>query len=407
MRLAHVLKTLAFVALITISYPLSAQYFSALARIDMSKSQIVDTRDGIEVELALSQVVPYRVFILDAPRRLIVDFREVDWSGASRAALLNADGAADLRFGGFRPGWSRLVIDLASPLTVQQAGMRVDTATGAAVLTVQMTATNAEQFAAAAGAPDDPVWGALETQVPAVEPDISGALVVVIDPGHGGIDPGAQRGGIKEADLMLTLAREVEDALRRSGQVIPVLTREADVFVPLQARITHAHRVGADLFISLHADALSEGQATGATVYTLSEEASDFASEQMAERLGRDDLLAGVDLSGQDDRIATALMELARLETEPRTQRLGAALIAGLEAQGARMNSRPLRFAEIAVLKSADIPSVLIEVGFMSNDQDLADLQNEEVRKRIVAGILQGVLLWSIEDAEFAKRVRQ
>ena len=385
--------------------PLMAQDFSALARVDMSASQIIDTRRGLSVELALSQVVPYRVYMLDAPTRLVLDFKEVDWTGVSEPALLNADRATGLRYGSVETGWSRLVIALSTPLLIDTAGVVVDQNTGTAQLSIDLAPTDPETFAANAGAPVDPTWGTPRFPAPPENPD--GRLIVVLDPGHGGLEPGAQRGGVKEADLMLTLAREVEDALRRSGQIVPVLTRNDDSFVSLDARRKLARAVGADVLISLHADALTEGQATGATIYTLSDEASDLASQQLATKLSRDDLLAGVDLTGRDDQVATILMDLARQETEPRTATLAEALVEGLGQQGVKLNSRPLRRAEISVLKSPEIPSVLIEVGFLSNDADLLALQDPATRNRFVGGILRGVLLWSISDAKTdARRLR-
>lgn len=388
-----------------------AQDFTGLARLDVAQSQVRDRGDGLEVTLHLSQPIPFRLFTLDAPRRLVMDFRELDWQGASRAGLLNADTATDLRFGGFRPGWSRLVVDLAAPLAIESAGMKVDEADGTAVIRARLDPVSEAAFAAAAGAPPDPGWaiGVDDRPALAAPPDESGQdLVVVLDPGHGGIDPGAVQGGVTEADVVLRFSLELYEAMARAGGLRPVLTRRTDVFVPLEQRMTIARAAGADLFLSLHADALASDDTTrGAAVYTLSEEAQDEASARMAERHNRGDLLAGLDLSGQDDTVATVLMDIARLDTGPQSLRLADHLASGLAEAGVRLNSRPRREAPLAVLTAADFASVLIEIGFLSSPQDRAVITSPEGRAQLVSGILDGVQRWDSERRANAPLVRQ
>jgi N-acetylmuramoyl-L-alanine amidase len=387
--------------------PAMAQEFTGLARLDVAQSQVRDVDGGLEVTLYLSQPVPFRVFTLDAPRRLVLDFREVDWRGATRAGLLNADLASDLRFGSLRPGWSRLVIDLAGPLVIEQAGMAVDDAVGTATVHLRLHPDTEAAFAAASGAPPDPDWDLMQGLDPVPPPpDADGPLVVVIDPGHGGIDPGADRAGMVEKDVMLQLALELAEAVNRTDMVA-VMTRQTDIFVPLADRMSIARAAGADLFISLHADALEEDEATGASVYTLTDEAVDQASERMAERHDRGDLLAGVDLSGADDRVATVLMDLARLETAPQASRLADALVLGLEDAGAGLNRHPRREAALSVLNAADFPSVLVEVGFLSSERDRIALSSTAGRAPIVAGIVTAIQHWAADEAARAPLVRQ
>jgi N-acetylmuramoyl-L-alanine amidase len=385
-----------------------AQAVSGLARLDVAESAVRDTRDGLEVDLALSQVVPWRVFLLDDPRRLVLDFREVDWRGAD-AGLIEGDRARDLRAGALRPGWSRLVVDLGAPMVVDEAGMTVDDTDGSARLRVRLTRAEAGAFAAAAGPPPDTDWAFGLRGDPGQEaaPPPEEDLVVVIDPGHGGIDPGAHHGGIEEADLMLELGLETARAVQRMEGVTPYLTRDADVFVPLRERLTLARSVGADLFISLHADALEGLQATGASVYTLAEEAVPEATRRMAERHGRADIVAGLDLSGQDDAVATVLMDLARLETGPAGRRFAAELVAALEARGAPLTRRPRREALLAVLTSADFPAVLLEVGFLSNDSDRARLSSAAGRRPIVEGVVLAIDRWMIAQDGLAPLKRR
>jgi N-acetylmuramoyl-L-alanine amidase len=232
-------------------------------------------------------------------------------------------------------------------------------------------------------------------------------LVVVIDPGHGGLDPGAEHGGTQEADVMLALAKELAAALARIEGVQPALTRTDDSFVALQERLTLARGVRADLLISLHADALEGPQATGASVYTLTTAATEAASQRMAERHESGDLLAGIDLSGQGDEVATILMDLARLETGASGDRFADQLVQAMRDTGAVLNSRPRRVAELAVLIAADFPSVLLEVGFLSNDADRERLTTPQGRAPIVAAVTLAVGRWAIEEQALAPLIRQ
>jgi N-acetylmuramoyl-L-alanine amidase len=388
--------------------PAFAQDFSGLARVDMAKSQVSDDGSDLLVDLHLSQTVPYRVFTLDEPRRLVIDFREVDWTGVSAAALRNADLAPALRFGVFRPGWSRLVVDLAEPLNIHAAGLTVDQDSGAAHLQVRLVPAKEDVFADRAGAPQTPGWetdaGISDIPVPATE---DGPTVIVIDPGHGGIDPGAERGGVQEADLMLALGIEVADAINRLEGFRAVLTRTSDIFVPLEARMSIARSAGADLFISLHADALEEDAARGASIYTLNQEGSDSASQRMAERHERGDLLAGLDLAGQDDRVVTVLMDLARAESGPAGQRFASTLVSSFRDTDVRLNSRPRREGRLAVLMAADFPSVLIEVGFLSSAADRAALSEPAGRVPLVEGLSDAVRYWAMDEAVREPLIRQ
>jgi N-acetylmuramoyl-L-alanine amidase len=224
----------------------------------------------------------------------------------------------------------------------------------------------------------------------------------VLDPGHGGIDPGAERDGQREADLMLTFAREFKESLQRGGDMIVILTRDDDVFVPLETRISIARAAGAHVFISLHADALAEGDATGATLYTLSEDATDLAARALAERHDRDDLLAGVDLTDQDDLIANILMDMARTQTAPKVDRLADALKTAIKAEGLRMHRRPIQSGGFSVLKSPDIPSILIELGFLSSQRDLARLIDPAWRARMSKALQSGLAQWAEAEAALA-----
>ena len=393
-RFHILLATLA--AALLLSLPSRAQDLSALARLEPAASGINDAGQGLAVTLSLSQPVPWRVRLLDAPPRLVLDFREVDWTGLADMPVAS-DALLGLRAGVFRPGWSRLVLELSGPMVVTQAEM---TTTGAALVTVRLDPATQDEFAVRAAQPESADWALpkpAELATPA--PKGTGPLMVVLDPGHGGLDPGAERDGQTEAQLMLTFARELKETLLRDGAFAVVMTRESDVFVPLEERISIARGAGADVFLSLHADALAEGEAAGATVYSLAKDASDEAAATLAERHDRDDLLAGVDLTATDDLVAAVLMDMARTETTPRIDRLSQALAAAIAGEGLKMHRHPQQKASFSVLKSPDIPSVLLELGFLSSPRDLARLSDPAWRARMAGALRDGLKAWAVEDA--------
>lgn len=376
-----------------LAWVLSASMAFAQVAVDPDRSAVRDGWWTLEVTLGLAEIVPYRVFTLDDPRRLVLDFEGASFDAIDPDAIRSGDRAAAVRIGPLRPGWSRMVVDLAEPLTVSEAGMRA-TEDGA-TLQVVLERASAEEFAAASGAPPDPGWEDVTGFDSAVASAIARSedYVVVIDPGHGGIDPGATQGGVKEADLTLVMAAELANALNSLPRVRAVLTRETDSFVPLTTRLTLARQVGADVFLSLHADALDDDAVQGATVYTLSQDGGDAAAQRMVERHERGDLLAGVDLDTAEDRVATALMDLARAQTGPESRRIATALVSSLRNAGVRMNKSPLREGQFAVLTAAEFPSLLIEIGFLSNVEDRAVLATVAGRARIIAAIADTVAL--------------
>ena len=385
-------------------FPVAAQDLTALARLDPARSALVDDGDGIAINLGLSQPVPWRVRLLDGPPRAVLDFREVDWTGIATIPRTSSR-IGDLRAGSYRPGWSRLVVELSGPFTVASAVMQTD---GPTTVRLRLAPAAQADFAAAAALPDPDGWALPDpADLPPPQRRGDGPVIVVLDPGHGGIDPGAERDGVTEAQLMLTFARELKEVLLRDGGFNVVMTREEDIFVPLETRISIARAAGAHVMLSLHADALAEGEAEGATLYLLADEASDEAARALAERHDRDDLLSGVDLSAQDDLVATVLMDMARTETAPRTERLAVALEGAIKGEGLKMHRRPIQSGGFSVLKSPDIPSILIEAGFMSSKADLDRLRDPEWRARLAGAIRDGLTLWLREDAALSALRRQ
>ena len=396
------MKWLVAILLVALCLPFAAraQELSALARIEPAQSYIRDVGQGVEIRFSLSQPVPWRVRFRADPPRLVLDVREVDWTGVEEV-LGASNHVMGVRAGVFRPGWSRLVLELSGPMALSLAEMSTQNDTK---LALRLDPTTAEAFAAAAAQPELPGWGMPNVtdlaKPPARKP---GRWIVVLDPGHGGIDPGAERDGQTEADLVLQFAREFKEVLLRDGRFQVVMTRDSDHFVPLETRISIARAAAADVMLSLHADALSEGEAVGVTLYSLSDEASDAASAALAERHDRDDLLAGVDLTAQDDLVATVLMDMARTETGPKIDRLATALEGAIKGSGLLMHRRPHQKAGFSVLKSPDIPSLLIELGFMSSAADLERLNDPGWRARMAEALRKGIVAWAEAEAAISR----
>lgn len=391
------LAILALLGALALARPAAAE-LTALARIDAGRSGIADTAAGLELTLALSQPVPWRVFTLDAPRRLVVDLSEAAWPAAIPD---RSEKAGPARTGVFKAGWSRMVVDLDAPLAIDRAVLETGAPDGSATLRVALVPVPDEAFAARSGTPASArTLPARSRRLP--EPGTGdGRIRVMLDPGHGGVDPGAEAGGLREADLILTFARELRETLIRSGGFDVALTREEDRFVPLETRITLARAYRADVLVSLHADALPEdaGHASGATVYTLSEEASDRASQLLAERHDLSDLLAGIDLDGQGDEIALVLMDLARRDTAPRAERLATMLVTAIRQETGHVSGRPLRRAGFSVLKAPDIPSVLVELGFLSSEEDRDRLSDPAWRAKAALAVRSALRDWAAGEA--------
>ncbi|MCV2876802.1 N-acetylmuramoyl-L-alanine amidase [Rhodobacteraceae bacterium XHP0102] len=401
--MGHFLKRIVILALLC----LFGQAGTAVAqgdpvRIDLAGSHLRDRGQGVDVALSLDRPTAYRVLLRDDPARVVIDLADADISELTAGTSADFNRADRVRqvtvSNGPSAGWSRLTLILAQPMLVAQAGLETSQDSGAR-LHIRLRAASDAEFSAALSPMRDGLVPSQPT-IPAVVPQDRARPVVALDPGHGGLDPGAERDGYKEADLVLLFALELREMLLREGRVDVFMTRERDEFVPLPHRMSRARMAGADVFISIHADALAEGtgSASGATVYTLSETGSDAASAALAAQHDRADLLAGVDLARSDDVVADLLMDLARRETDPRSAALADALVAGLDAAGVELHSRPRLEANFTVLRAPDYPSVLLEIGYMSQGGDLDNILDPAWRAQAQSGITRALEAWLAED---------
>lgn len=355
--------------------------------------------DGDRLRLALKMRGEplYDLFTLEDPYRLVLDFAALDWQ-ADLAVLEEIDLIAGLRHGLFRPGRVRVVMDLTEPVEVERIFLRG--ASEDIELVLDLAPTDPARFAARAGWPENARWQAEEpVEAANAAPD---DLIVVIDPGHGGIDPGASAGDLLEKNVVLKVALSLADRVRREPGFTPVLTRSDDRFLPLRARLRIAREARAHLFLSLHADALAEGEADGMSIYTLSEESSDRAARLFAERENRVDVLAGADLEGDADDVTRLLIDLARRGTGKESDKLARSVLSAMRGRVDLIQTKPLRQAGFFVLQSPDLPSILIELGFLSSENDRKRFTSTDYADRVAEAMIIGLRDWrTVADPAF------
>jgi N-acetylmuramoyl-L-alanine amidase len=361
--------------------------------------------------LDLDKAIQFRAFALADPYRVVMDLPQVSFqlpaaAGAAGRGLIKA-----FRYGLVLPGGSRIVFDLTGPARIANSYV-VDAANGQPARLVleleEVDRTTFVQSLAAEGRPElKPAIADANAAVPAEAAVASKPAapadprpVVVIDPGHGGIDNGTQSSGEAEKNLVLGFGLALRDRIEKSGKYRVVMTRTDDTFIPLADRVRIARNQSAALFVSIHADALPrrEGDAQGATIYTLSDRASDAEAERLAEAENKADAIGGVNLTEEPTDVADILIDLAQRETRTFSNRF-ARLLMGQMKGTVRMHKNPLKSAGFKVLKAPDVPSVLIELGYVSNKGDLEHLVSENWRSRTVGSMAQAI------DAFFAKRL--
>jgi N-acetylmuramoyl-L-alanine amidase len=324
-----------------------------------------------------SRKVDLRAFTLADPYRVVIDLPQVTFNLPPKTGETGRGLVKAFRFGLVMQGGSRIVLDVTKPVRVDKAFV-VDAVAGQpARLVIDLAATDRASFlraVAPANRPTPPVTtGALEQEL-ARKGDPR--PIVVLDPGHGGIDNGTvSSSGVMEKAIVLDFAVGLRDLLEKTGRYRVVMTRTDDTFIPLVDRIRMARIRQAALFISIHADALKkgEGDAQGATIYTLSETASDAEAARLADSENRADVIAGIDMSHEPGDVADILIDLAQRETKAYSMHFAKDLVADMK-KVARMHKHPMKSAGFKVLKAPDVPSVLIELGYVSNSADLKQL---------------------------------
>jgi N-acetylmuramoyl-L-alanine amidase len=362
--------------------------------------------------LDLDKTIQFRAFALADPYRVIVDIPQVSFQLPAGAGTTGRGLIKAFRYGLVMPGGSRIVFDLTGPARIAKSYVLPAANGQPPRLVLELEEVDRTTFVQSLSAESRPqlrpaIADAAGTAVPAAtaappKPSAPSDLrpVVVIDPGHGGVDNGTQESNESEKNLVLGFGLELRDRIEKSGKYRVVMTRTDDTFIPLDERVRIARNQSAALFVSIHADALprGEGDAQGATIYTLSDRASDTEAERLAETENKADAIGGVNLTEEPTDVADILIDLAQRETRTFSNRF-AHLLMGEMKNTARMHKHPLKSARFKVLKAPDVPSVLVELGYVSNKDDLEHLVSESWRSRTVGSMAQAI------DVFFAKRL--
>lgn len=360
--------------------------------------------------LDLDKPIQHRAFVLADPYRVVIDLPQVSFQlpqgvGTAGRGLIKA-----FRYGLVMPGGSRIVFDLTGPAKIANSYV-LEAANGQpSRLVLELTEVDRTAFMqllAPEARPDlrPAIADANATAAPVAPPKPAAPPdprpVIVIDPGHGGPDNGTQAGGSEfmEKNLVLAFGLALRDRLEKVGKYRVVMTRTDDTFIPLDERVRIARNQSAALLVSIHADALPrrEGDAQGATIYTLSEKASDVEAERLAEAENRSDAIGGVTMS-DEPVVADILIDLAQRETRTFSNRFARVLMNEMKST-VRMHKHPLKSAGFRVLKAPDVPSVLVELGYVSNKGDRDHLVSESWRNRTTGAMSQAI------DAFLAKRL--
>ena len=409
-------------------------YHSALAAPVVTDIRIATKRDVTRIVFEFSDALNAQVSTLSAPYRVVIDLPEVGWSLPPHPLPRTSGVYKKLRYSLFKTGNSRVVLDLLQPARVRNVYMLSPKGAYSHRLVLELSATSRANFLAAKKAGPIKVLSnaparvtkksvsASTRRIHQLPPSIRAAkwknvnkvvsqkqarfplaprkpdfrpkrprFTVVIDPGHGGVDPGTIGAtGTYEKHIALSMSRAIREALLNFGTYSVKLTRDRDVFIPLRERIEIAKEASANLFISVHADSNKKPNIRGASVYTLSEHASDKEAAALAEKENKADLIAGMDLSENSPEITDILIDLAQRDAMNKSARFASILVREWK-QRIKLLRNTHRSAGFAVLKAPDVPSVLLEVGFLSNVRDEQSLKTPKYRRKIAMGVAKAV----------------
>jgi N-acetylmuramoyl-L-alanine amidase len=366
-------------------------------------ARIGEHNDRTRLVIELSDPLNLRAFALANPDRVVIDMPEVSWRLGAPPRPSGFGPVKSYRYGLFRAGDSRMVIDLNSPVSVADPLVLPPSAGFGYRVVIDLFPTTRPKFDAQAGWPADlkkresdaEKLAALiaAEQFPARN---AGKKIIVLDPGHGGLDAGTIGvNGLVEKDLALAEGVKLARELRRRGYSV-YMTRDNDTFIPLRQRVATARADHADLFIALHADSNPDSGTIGTSVYTLNDGRSDREAAALARRENQSDVIAGVDLSGGNNPVAPILINLAQRDTRNKSSEFATHALKELGQVTDLLARSPHRSASLAVLVAPDVPAVLIELGYLSNSGDAAQMNTDSWRSRVALAIADAV------DAQFA-----
>ena len=359
---------------------------------------VKDIRLGVTAErtrlvLDLGAKVDFDIFLLDRPRRVVVDLPSLAWPTDQPTV----DGLVQkIRFGQFTADKSRLVIDAKGPVRVAKSFLLPPSSGLPHRLVIDLVKTGNKEFADQV-AKDRAAKRSAKKAAPAPAPftpkprkQANSKPVIVLDAGHGGVDPGALGRKAREKSVTLNFTRELAKQLRKTGKYKVYLTRNRDIYIPLRQRVNIARKHNADLFISIHADAIKRKNVRGMSIYTLSETASDKEAAALAKKENQSDIIAGIDFADQPPEVANILIDLAQRETKNLSVKFANLVVDNARGK-TRLLDRTHRFAGFRVLKAPDVPSVLIELGFLTNRSDEKQLLSTAWRRKVAGALVNSV----------------
>jgi N-acetylmuramoyl-L-alanine amidase len=366
-------------------------------------ARIGEHQDRTRLVIELSDPVNLRAFALANPDRVVLDMPEVSWRLGAPPRPSGFGAVKSYRYGQFRAGNSRMVIDLNQPVSVSDALVLPPASGFGYRVVIDLFPTTRPKFDAQAGWPADLKKRESDAEKLAAliaaqqSPVAPGKKVVVIDPGHGGLDAGTIGvNGLMEKDLALAEGLKLAKELRGRGYSV-FLTRENDSFIPLRQRVAIGRAKKADLFIALHADSNPDADTTGTSIYTLNDGRSDREASALARRENQSDVIAGVDLSGENNPVAPILINLAQRDTRNKSSEFATNALRSLGQVTDLLARSPHRSASLAVLVAPDVPAVLIELGYLSNSGDAAQMNTDSWRSKVADAIADAV------DAQFSR----
>ena len=359
-------------------------------------ARIGEHPDRTRFVVELSDPVDMRTFTLTNPNRVVIDMPAVQWRLEGPPRPSGHGAVRSYRYGLFRPGNSRFVIDLDQPVIVSDAlVLPPEHGIGYRVV-IDLFPTTQAKFDRTAGWPADlkaREYAAEQMAAPAQPPTAphSAKKIIVIDPGHGGIDSGTVGvDGAMEKDTVLAASLKLRKVLQAHGYLVH-MTRDTDVFIPLRQRVNMTRSWRADLFISIHADSIHDPSVEGLSIYTLSDKGSDKEAAALAAKENQSDVIAGVDLSGDNSAVAPILIDLAQRDTMNKSSRFAETAIGELLQATDILPQRPHRSGALVVLKAPDVPAVLIELGYLSNPHDAEQMKTAAWRDGVADAIAGAV----------------
>ena len=365
-------------------------------------------------QLTLTKGVPAEIFSVSGPYRVIVDLPDVGFRLPSNLGQSSRGLVTAFRFGQFAERKARIVIDTSGPVKIAKATMTTARGGGGVVLAIELVPTDSATFAEteAAQQPAPQTTAAERAPVAKTPPDRSettaaiGTLparpdsakpLILIDPGHGGVDPGAVGAGdAKEKDVVLAVARKLKAILQASGKYEVHMTRSSDVFVSLDERLEISRSLAANLFISLHADSIDQPElaqsVAGATVYTMSERATDAAARAKAEKENASDLIAGLKVANAEENadVMNILLDLVKRETANFSAEFSRSLV-GQMRRKVSLARNPQKSAAFKVLRQVNTPSVLIELGYISNPEEAQEMTSAAFQDRVSRSVAAAI----------------